>query len=339
MTKAFAFGAALPTGSGSGEIDLGIALRDQYFCRERVAGPVRDGLKRRLAQAIEQSEPGLAAVLLSAFLDSFAVAGMVDSARTVWTTGPDAAALAVLARAGQIICLGEGLKAHPGGPWPVPTEEWIRQEVGDADQIVQTHEDDGARWIADRLALELVVEESEVMPEVIRVSGDSVAEQRIEIVSALVREEAMAVLVETAVPNDSASQLAMGEIRLEARAQKAFEAYGWAGLWVQDYLKFDDLLGSAPEGHSGEVVRPRCSAAVLPGTPSQLRQGRLGDTGWLLWEGPVRPVAVQPVAVELMRAMDGKKDHQGLAAATGLEPRMVRDICDALRQLGAVSAV
>ena len=39
-------------------------------------------------------------------------------------------------------------------------------------------------------------------------------------------------LVETPVPNDSASQLAMGEIRLEARAQHAFEAYGWAGLWV-----------------------------------------------------------------------------------------------------------
>ena len=49
-------------------------------------------------------------------------------------------------------------------------------------------------------------------------------------------------------------------------------------------------------------------------------------------------VAIQPIAVELMRAMDGQSDHHGLSEVTGIEPRVVMEVCEALRRLGAVGS-
>ena len=70
-------------------MDLGILLRDEFFCSERIRGPVREGLKLGLGAAIEASRPMPAAHYLAAFLDSFAVSAMVDGARQTWTHGPD----------------------------------------------------------------------------------------------------------------------------------------------------------------------------------------------------------------------------------------------------------
>jgi hypothetical protein len=317
-------------------VDLGILLREEFFCAERIQGPVRQGLKLGLGAAIEGSRPVHAAHYLAAFLDSFAVGAMVDPSRDSWTRGPDPMALAVLARAAGLICLGEGMPALPGGPWPRPSDEWIRHHAQGAETIQQEHPDDGADWVAELLGLKIERVSPVPLPELIQVPGEELAARRIEIVSALVSEDAVAVELATPLPQDPESLLAMGEIRLEARAQCAMEAYGRAGLLVKEYVRFEALLRAAPPGVLGEACVPFCQVALLPGTPAGLARGELQTTGWLLWDRAVAPVPVTPVAVELIRALDGNKGVEALSEDLSIPGEQVSSIIEVLCQLGAI---
>jgi len=323
----------------AGMLDLGVRLRDQLFVGAVVGGPLRQALSGRLGQAVESGSWHAAARLLEAFLDSFPVAALVDGARARWTEEPDPEALSVLGRAGELVCLAMDWGAAPDGCWPWPSEAWIEGTVGTASVDAVEHRDpqDGAERLAILLG-EVPVDEGifeEVLPPHATVSGARLAERREELCGWLARGDLTAVRVLDALPDTPAARLAMGEVRLEGERQAALERFGLAGLRagaVKDWR--GQLRPQATAPVHGPLV-PRCSAAVLPGTPGRLERGDAAPVGWLLWEAPSAPIPVQPAAVAVLRQLDGERDLASVAEALEAPPEAVEAVAAELCRVGA----
>ncbi|MEC8425314.1 MAG: hypothetical protein VX000_16130, partial [Myxococcota bacterium] len=303
----------------AGTLDLGVRLRDQLFVSAAVGGPLRQALAGRLGTAVETEQWHAAARLLEAFLDSFPVASLVDAARMRWTEGPDPQALAVLARAGELVCLAMDWKAGPDGCWPWPSDAWMEGTVGTVgvSAVEQRDAQDGAELLAVLLG-EVPVQEgilAEVLPPHATVSGERLAERREELCGWLARGELTAVRVTGEVPADPATLLALGEIRLEGARQAALERFGVSGLRAGSVVDWKEQLRPQATAPVHGPLVPRCEATVLPGTPSRLARGDARPVGWLLWNAPSAPVAVQPAAIAVLRELDGERDLAAIAAA------------------------
>ena len=174
------------------------------------------------------------------------------------------------------------------------------------------------------------------LPPYLAISGSDLAGRRAELCQKAAAGELHAVLFSSPVPGDPASQLALGELRMEAASQRAVEAYGLPGLLAPDAPLWREALGSAPAGRSGSPLRAMCDIAILPGTPARLRQGNAAPVGWLLWNGPARPLPVADSAIALIRNI-GKGVPEAIAAAE-LEPEQGRAVLNELVQIGAIGA-
>jgi len=316
--------------------DLAIRLRALFSLSglERA----RPLLERRLSLAVDSQRFDQAAELLRAWLDSWPIAGMLPRAWSDWDRQPNGASLALLARAAELLRAAHGWQALPAGPWCQPDEAWLRREVGEGPwQIVRRAPGDGAERTAQDLGAALCGQRCD--PEtLLALPGDQLAGRRAELGRALARGQLLALRFTSPVPEDPASQLALGEVRMEGRSQAAYEAWGAAGLGLEQVPDWDVDLQPAPAGQAGERLRARCEGRFLPGPPGALAQGSLQRVGYLLWHGPHRPLAVHPAAVALLHLLDGQRDAQALAMELGAPLEAVREILGELVGLGAASA-
>lgn len=328
-----------PARQGS-TLDLGALLRDQLLQRRALWGPFRHLLQSRLAQAIEAGAWSQAAETLHQWLHTWPVGAMVDPAVAEWCAQPSPESLAVLARASELACAALGWPLRPGTPWPAPTLEWVRAQVGAArPSLIGRGEGDQRGLIMQALGLSEPVEELPVgLPRVRSLPGEALAARRAELVSALLRGELGAVHLTSPLPPGPAAVLALAELRLEGDHQRAFEAWGPAGLRVRGFRLFGELLEPAPPGDPGPVLAPTGDCLLTPGTPAMLARGQPETVGWLVWEAPFRPVPVAPVAVEVLRALDGQRGVAELRDLLGLGEAELRAVLDALVQAGAATA-
>ncbi|RME28060.1 MAG: hypothetical protein D6798_03290, partial [Deltaproteobacteria bacterium] len=198
----------------SGRLDLGALLRDQLLSRGTVEGPLRRSLQGRLGQALEQGRFDLAPALMAAWLDTWPLAAAVDPARSEWSAAPSGGALAVLARAAELVRLALGWPPMPGGCWPQPPEAWIRAALaGRRVRLVGRGPGDHRDLLRDLVGGEVVREEDPGLPRLLCVAGAELARRRDELVAALNRGDAVAVLVEEPVPDDPATAAARAELR------------------------------------------------------------------------------------------------------------------------------
>lgn len=315
-------------------------MRDQLFSRRTLWGPVRKLLQARLAHALEGQQWSRAGELMSLWLDTWPVGAAVEPALSAWLALPAAGDLAVLARASELACAALGWQTQPGTPWPQPSAAWIREQVEGRPVHLRTRgPDDGRQLVCAALGVEAAPEEVDLhLPAVAELPGEALVARRAELAAALVRGELGAVRLTTPLPPTPAARLALAELRLEGDHQRAFEAWGRAGLRVEGVATWSELLQAAPAGEDGPVLQATADALLAPGTPGSLRRGELADTGWLLWEAPFSPIPVHPVAVACLRALDGERDAAAVAAEVGGPPDQVRAVLTELVQLGAATA-
>jgi len=326
--------------SGS-TLDLGALMRDQLLQRRALWGPLRRLLQSRLAQAIEASQWSRSAELLGMWLHTWPVGAMVDPAVSEWMTCPSVESLATLARASELACAALGWPTVPGLPWPDPPAEWLRTQLAEQGvPLVGRGEGDGRQRLID--ALGLTLERDEGWPDellaVESIPGEALISRRAELARRLVRGELGAVQLTSPIPPSPLAALAIGELRMEGRHQRAFEAWGPAGLRVEGFVTLAELLGAAPPGEPGPVLIPTGDCLLAPGTPASLRRGQPETVGWLLWEAPFRPVPVHPLAVEVLRALDGVATAPQLCATLELSEDQLQPVLDALVSVGAATA-
>ena len=322
-----------------GVVDLGARLLEGELRGGVLAGPAREMLRDRLQDAIEHRQYPLAGRLLEAWIDSWAAAALVDEAAARWRAGADGRALAVLGRAAEILRLAHGWGRLGAGPWPLPDRAWLDAALGEAGAaraVTGAGTWDGAEALAAALGVEL---DRAPDPRVLEVPGREVARRRAGIGRALARGEALAVFFSGPIPDGPEARLAVGEARMEARRQEAFDRYGLPGLLVEEAPTWREVLGPAPAGREGPVLAATCETALLPGTPARLARGDLDTVGWLLFAGPHPAVAVHPAAVHLLRALDGTAELDAVAGRLGAPPAEVREVARQLVALGAATAV
>ncbi len=317
--------------------DVGGLLLDLLYTRAAFTEQLRAELHRGLAAAVEQQDWAHGANLLQAFVDSWPVGALVQGARQAWVTSGDPTGLSVLSRAAQIICLAKGWSPLGQGPWPMPCADWVRSHVPSGlSGVGRRGFDDGADQLATLLGVSVSAEAAWVLPPVAHVCSEDVAAQRVELAGRLVREEIAAVVVSGACSEPEA-QLALGEIRMEGRAQAALEALGSAGLVAPDCPAFRELLGSPSAGRAGGALDATCDGILLPGPVTAMAQGAPQTVGWLLWDGPYTPVAVHPAAVQVLHAVEEAHDVSAIAALLGAPAEVVQGLVQELIGLGALT--
>ena len=250
-------------------------------------------LQQKLVAGIEQNDFELASQIMSAYIDSWPVAGSIVMAWKHWNENCDPLALSLLTRANEII----ELLGAPKEEIPLPKE----------------------------------------LPSYIEMEGADLLARRREICRQAALGEIVAVHFSSPVPNDAASQLALGELRMEAAGQRAVEQYGLPGLLAPATPSWANALGRAPKGHKGDSLQMVCDLLILPGTPSRIRKGDTSPVGWLLWKGPAKPLPIMPEAIALMRNISS-----GISQAcqiAKLEEDRGRQIIDELIEIGALSAI
>ena len=168
------------------------------------------------------------------------------------------------------------------------------------------------------------------------IAGEALAGVRAELCTAAAKGEIAAVLFSSPVPLEPVSQLALGELRMEASAQLSTERYGKAGLLAPNAPSFEHTLGRAPSGRVGPQLRRTCDMAKLPGTPARLQKGDARPVGWLLWNGPAKPLPVTDPVYQLLQNIEA--GPAVAAEQAGISFEDAQDIIRELVNLGALSA-
>ena len=162
---------------------------------------------------------------------------------------------------------------------------------------------------------------TQALPPYESLLGEELADRRAELAQKALNGEIWAIECTTPVPLDAASQLALGELRMEACAQHAFEKYGKVGLLAPQAPSWEEALGRAPAGKEGENLRLLCDLALLPSTPQKLSRGECSATAWLLWNGPAQPLPIHPGVYQLLKNIKNGKaaafSQVGLSASQG----------------------
>jgi len=328
----------LASGEGEGErVDLAVRLQREFFQEAWLAGEGRRRLERRLALAVDLCRWPRAADLLQAWLDSWPLAQLVEPALAAWQARPAAGPLAQLQRVSELVRLAWGWRALPGTPWCLPAPGWVRQQAPEALEIQARSQGDGALELGADLSLP--VRGVAALPAGLGlVRGEELVSRRAQLCRALAQGRLQAVRVQPPIPELPEAGLALGELRLEGQRQASYERWGEAGLRVRGEASWDESLESHAAGQAGAVLRATCEGRFLPGPPGRLRQGDVQRVGYLLWRASLRPVAVHPVAVVVLQALDGVKDPAALAQQLGAPPERLRELLAELLALGAATA-
>ena len=175
------------------------------------------------------------------------------------------------------------------------------------------------------------------VPAHISLPGEELVARRGEICAKALKKEIWGVICTTPVPLDPESQLAMGEIRMEARAQEALERFGLVGLLAPGAPVWSECLGRAPRGHMGESLRLMCDLALLPSTPNRLAKGELQVTAWMLWNGPAQPLPIHKAVYVLLKNIS--KGPTEAYAAAGISVEQGSEMLKELISMGAVGHV
>ncbi len=320
-----------------GDVDLGIRVRDLFFRRDLIVGPVRQILVDHLQAAA--SVPGRLAMAMSsveALLDTWPLASMIGDAMQDWVDGPNASSLAVMARCAEVVAPAVGWPLSIDRRWPMPDETWIRDSAGAGPFIVIGRGPrDAAPAVAVSLDAPLGVVEPIPLPRVITAQGDQLAENLDELVQALQSGAAAAVRFDTPVPWDDESRAALRVLHEASPLQSSFEQYGHAALTTGPVPVWKDMLCDAPPGRPSETPARICDAVVLP---RMNEDNELETAGCLLWEAPFHAVTIEPAGVEVLRRLDGDTTAAQIAEAIGSPERGVARIVEQLVELGAASA-
>ena len=325
------------------EVDLGALFRDRLYTGHHLDGPARSALQTRLGQALNAGQLDLAADLLAAWADTWSLSAMVDDANEAWSDAPEGAALGVLVRAAEVLRLALDWQTAPDGPWPWPDDAALRQAAGPVDPsqdvVLQRHPADGAERLAMVLGLPVVPGPPLELPPHRIVHPNKLVAQRHELGAALA-DGSLAAVAFTAPPDVTpASALALGELRLEGLAQDAVERCGLAGLLAPDAQSWSGLRvaceGDDTPVDTDTILDAACEGALVPGPPGRLRRGQIDTVGALLWVGPHPPVWVAPVAVHVLRALDGQQTLGALEAAMSAPPGALVEVAQELVRIGA----
>ncbi len=308
--------------SDDGLPDLAARLWRSFFDPAWMAMDGRARLEDRLALAVDGAEWERAAELLAAFVDTWPLSASIAEAGCAWRDQADLRALCIIARTAEVVRLALGWDLLDDGCWLVPPASWLRRGESAGSLLPST-----------------------LPASVQRVAATELAAQRARLASALALGELSAVLVDGEPPADAATQLALGELRLEGSHQVLVERYGLAAVRVPRECvdrarrwQDEDLLDTPLPGTPGPVLTARCQGRFMPGPHSAVRAGRPQRVGYLLWDAPVRPVMVAPVAVAVLQVLDGVRDTTAVAEALGGPRDQVQAILDELVAMGAATA-
>ncbi len=333
----------------TGEIvDLGATFRDRLYTGHHMDGRARSALQTHLKLALEAGDLARGAELLTAWADTWSLSAMVDDANEQWSVEPDGPSLAVLARAAEVVGMALHWTPSPNGPWPWPDDKALRSACGSVDSstdvVLQRHPLDGAERLAEVLGLPLEQGEPLELPAHVLVGPGELVNRRAELGAALA-DGTYAAVVLTSEPWDTpATALARGELRLEGAAQVSTDRYGLAGLLAPAAPTWADVRSPAPATDPtglglDTVLDAACDAALVPGPPGRLRRGDLDTVGVLLWVGPHPPVWVAPVAVHVLRGLDGARSLGALAEAMQAPPEAMLEVAADLMRVGAAVRV
>lgn len=326
-------------------VDLAVRLWNDAFQRAWIAGAARELLEQRLALAVDGGEWERAALLQAALVDTWPVAAALEDAGRRWRAQLEPAALAITCRAAELVRLARGWAPMLDGHGCLPDPAWLRAQAPDDGCVVRTRcPGDGSSSVAQALGLPSPGAPPQLAGVEVLTAEQAVA-QRARLAGSLARGELRAVVVHRSVPSTPQVQLALGEFRLEGSHQGLLERYGLAGLDLDvaaagSGCAWEDegVLSPHRAGEPGLVLRPCCEGRFLPGPTSAIRAGRPQRVGYMLWDAPVRPVAVAPVAVVVLNALDGQRDTPALAELLGGPIDQVQEVLDELVLLGAATA-
>lgn len=320
-----------------GTVDLGIRVRDMMCRRDLVVGPVRRALAEHLAQAARQPERLLVALSqVELLVDTWPLGALIDDAVDRWRQGPDPAALAVLFRASEVVGAVLGWPRAVDRRWPLPDEAWMREQLPEGDAvIVPRGARDGAAAVAVALDLPVADPEWIELPAVRTVPGEGLLGAVDELVQGLTGGVFSAVRFSSVPAHDGGTQAARAALREASPLQAAYERYGDAGLVAGELVEFGSLLGKAGPGTKGERPQRTCDALILP---TLTEDGKVSAVGCLVWDGPIRPMRVNPVAVRILELLDGARDAAAVASELGAEVPIIEQAFGQLVELGAASA-
>ena len=206
-----------------------------------------------------------------------------------------------------------------------------------------------AKEVASLVGVSAEIPLAEELPELLSVRGEELVDLRRELCAKAAKGELLAVRITTPVPSDPASQLAYGELRMEAKAQRAVDMYGAYGLLAPDAPSWTEALKSweggapsgqqKPDGLSWNQVefRRMVDLAQLPGMPGRLVAGDTTPIWWLLWNGPARPLPISDDAAQVLRALSG--GFTVAAEACSIQEEQLEGMIREFVQLGVLSVV
>lgn len=329
-------------------LDLGAMFRDRLYTGHHLDGKARSALQSRLKEALEAGQLERGADILMAWADTWSLSAMIDDANEQWSTEPDGASLAVMARAAEVLALALAWEPGPNGPWPWPDEKALRAAIGPVDPsrdcVLARHPLDGAEQLAAALGIPVEVGSSLELPAHTLLPPGELVERRAELAAALADGTYTAVVLLGEPWDTPATALARGELRLEGDAQAAVDQYGLAGLLAPSAPAWSAVRTAAPVQDGGaltldSVLDATCDGALVPGPPGRVRRGQLDTVGVLLWVGPHPPVWVAPVAVHVLRGLNGTRSLRALVEAMGAPPDALLEVAAELVRVGAAVRV
>jgi hypothetical protein len=319
-------------------VDLGVRVRDLLFRREVLVGAARRGMAGSLSSS--WGDPNRAArsmSLIEPFLHTWPLGAMIEDARERWRQGPDGRALAVLARAAEIVSTAVGWPTSLDRRWPMPDPDWMLAQLPEGEELTVAARgpSDGSVGVSVALGVPRRGREPLALPAWRDVPGDEAAARQEELIAALERGDIAAVRWVGHLPDDDATKRAMAALRSRASRQEATDRFGLAGLAAGSAPRFEDLLGEAPAGIPGAHVAARCDAAVVP---TLSKEGRIEAVGCLVWDAAYAPVLVVPAAVEVLRRLDGATSAAEIGRELNAPAATIQRVVDQLIGVGAASA-
>ncbi len=287
------------------------AVLDEMASQKMMHGAIREALYVRLVALVEQGNQEDANEVLHAFLDCWSMGAIVDDAREQWWVGKDAGALAVLVRAAEIIGLAVGWKKGPVGPWPIPDDswfeakhrDWVSPSPDETDRIVEVQSDDfvlhSAKWKN-------------------RVTAGNLHSIHL-----------------TGTPSDPrAFAVAFEELSALSPCQRAFNRAGFAARHVSALARYGSGWTPPTAGKMGDLLIARADGVVVPalGTGAPMAM-----VGWILWEAAHQPVQVHPIAVAVLKELDGQTSSEEASSNLDLPEHRWAEVVESLVAMGAAT--
>lgn len=314
-------------------IDLGIRLRDTLYRRDVVLD-ARAALHGNIRAASRSPQQLLIALpSIDAFIDTWPLAAMIEGALATWRQGPEPRALAVMYRASEVIGSVLGWPRSIDRRWPLPDEAWMRRQVSGPCRVVPRGPRDGAPAAAVALDAPFARAQPLALPTCITAHGDELAARLPDLLAGLRTGVAHAIDVDGWIPWDAASRAAFDAITEATELQGAVRRYGLAALAAGGGPAFDDVLEPAPASEVGERMLRMCDALMVPTLDAE---GAMQPVGVLVWDGPHRPIRVNPAAITVLEMFTEARGVSEAARVLDADPAVVHNVVEQLAAVGAL---